>query len=111
MPARASRSVIEGMVLAVLDAGPCHAYAIFQELETRGFGHIELTRGSIHRALARMERAGVVRGIGPADDAWQRRIYELTPAGRPLLDAERGRWREFAAAVTAVLGAPAGEDM
>ena len=29
-------------------------------------------------------------------------IYELTPAGR-MLDAERGTWRQFSAAVTALL--------
>ena len=33
----------------------------------------------------------------------QRRVYDLTPAGRRILTAERGTWREFSAAVTALL--------
>jgi hypothetical protein len=30
-------------------------------------------------------------------------VYKLTPAGRRTLAAERGTWREFSAAVTALL--------
>src|SRR5450755_4041358 len=33
----------------------------------------------------------------------RRRVYELTPAGHHTLDAERGTWRQFSAAVTALL--------
>ena len=56
--------------------------------------------------IDRLERAGLIQGTWSAEAGRQRRVYELTPAGRRTLTAERGTWREFSAAVTALL-APA----
>jgi DNA-binding PadR family transcriptional regulator len=52
--------------------------------------------------MRRLERAGLVHSTW-AEAGRQRRVYQLTPAGRRALAAERGTWRQFSAAVTALL--------
>jgi DNA-binding PadR family transcriptional regulator len=66
-------------------------------------GQFDLPTGTIYPALHRLERAGLAQGAWSVAGGRRRRVYELTPAGRRMLDAERGTWRQFSAAVTALL--------
>jgi len=66
-------------------------------------GQFDLPTGTIYPALRRLERADLVRGTWSMAGGRRRRVYRLTPAGRRMLAAERGSWRQFSAAVTAVL--------
>ncbi len=66
-------------------------------------GHFDLPAGTVYPALRRLERAGLITGTWDQTGGRERRVYELTAAGRRMLDAERGSWRQFAAAVTALL--------
>ena len=54
-------------------------------------------------ALHRLERAGLVAATWSQAAGRRRRVYQLTPAGRRALAAERGTWREFSATVTRLL--------
>jgi DNA-binding PadR family transcriptional regulator len=92
------------MLLASLEAGPRHGYAIIEALRAGSGGQFDLPTGTIYPALHRLERAGLVQAIWAEAGGRRRRVYELTADGRRALDTERGTWREFSAAVTALLG-------
>ena len=94
---------LDGLLLASLDGGPRHGYAIMEALRAGSGGQFDLPTGTIYPALRRLERAGLVHGTWSEAGGRRRRVYELTAAGRRMLDAERGTWREFSAAVTALL--------
>jgi DNA-binding PadR family transcriptional regulator len=94
---------LDGMLLAALEGGPRHGYAIMEALRAGSGGQLDLPTGTVYPALHRLERAGLVAGTWSESGGRRRRVYELTPAGRRMLDTERGTWRQFSAAVTALL--------
>jgi PadR family transcriptional regulator PadR len=103
MRAETLKGHLDGMLLAALEAGPRHGYAIMEALRAGSGGQLDLPTGTIYPALRRLERAGLMQGTWSAAGGRRRRVYELTPAGRRTLAAERGAWRDFSAAVTALL--------
>jgi PadR family transcriptional regulator, regulatory protein PadR len=104
MRGQALKGHLDGMLLAALEDGPRHGYAIMETLRAGSGGQFDLPTGTIYPALRRLERAGLVRTTWSEDGGRRRRMYELTPAGRGVLDTERDAWAEFSAAVTALLG-------
>jgi PadR family transcriptional regulator, regulatory protein PadR len=103
MKAEALKGHLDGILLAVLEAGPRHGYAIMEALRARSGGQLDLPTGTVYPALHRLERAGLIRAAWSTAGGRRRRVYELTPAGRRALDAERSGWRDFSAVVTALL--------
>jgi PadR family transcriptional regulator, regulatory protein PadR len=103
MRAESLKGHLDGMLLAVLEDGPRHGYAVMEVLRAGSGGRFDLPTGTIYPALHRLERAGLVQTTWTEASGRRRRLYELTPAGRRALDTERGSWREFSAAVTAML--------
>jgi PadR family transcriptional regulator, regulatory protein PadR len=103
MRAETLKGHLDGILLAVLEPGPRHGYAIMEALRIHSNGQVDLPTGTIYPALHRLERAGLVHASWSAAAGRRRRVYELTPAGRAALDIERSTWRDFSAAVTALL--------
>jgi PadR family transcriptional regulator, regulatory protein PadR len=104
MRGQALKGHLDGMLLAALEDGPRHGYAIMESLRAGSGGQFDLPTGTIYPALRRLERAGLMRTRWSEEGGRARRLYELTPAGRRTLDDERSSWAEFSAAVTALLG-------
>ena len=103
MRAEALKGHLDGLLLAVLERGPTHGYAVMEALRRHSGGAFDLPTGTVYPALRRLERAGLILGTWDEASGRRRRVYELTPAGARVLAAERGSWRQFAAAVTALL--------
>ncbi len=103
MRAETLKGHLDGILLAVLEPGPRHGYAIMEALRERSNGQVDLPTGTIYPALHRLERAGLIQAAWSSAGGRRRRVYELTSAGRAALDSERSTWREFSAAVTALL--------
>jgi PadR family transcriptional regulator, regulatory protein PadR len=103
MRAEALKGHLDGILLAVLEPGPRHGYAIMEELRVRSGGRVDLPTGTVYPALHRLERAGLVQASWSAAGGRRRRVYQLTPAGRRALGTERSTWRDFSAAVTALM--------
>lgn len=97
-PAGWVRAALPTAILACLEAGPQHGYAVAQSLAARGFG--QPRGGSLYPALAKLAEAGAVQtawvegAAGPG-----RRQYTLTPKGRERLAAERQGWQELVQAL------------
>ncbi|WP_412517878.1 PadR family transcriptional regulator [Actinomadura madurae] len=103
MRADAVRGHLDGLLLAVLEHGPLHGYAIITAVQRRSGGALELRTGTIYPTLQRLERLGFLRSSWDAVGERRRRRYELTDAGRGALADERAAWREFTAAIGSVL--------
>jgi PadR family transcriptional regulator PadR len=103
MRAETLKGHLDGILLAVLEPGPRHGYAMMEALRTRSGGQVDLPTGTVYPALHRLERAGLVRATWSEGGGRRRRVYELTPAGRRALSDERSTWRAFSAAVTTLL--------
>lgn len=103
MRAETLKGHLDGLLLVSLEQGPRHGYAIMEALRDGSGGQFDLPTGTIYPALRRLERAGLVHGVWAEAAGRRRRVYQLTAAGRRALATERGTWREFSAAVTALL--------
>ena len=103
MRAETLKGHLDGMLLASLEAGPRHGYAIMEALRAGSGGQLDLPTGTVYPALHRLERAGLVKATWSQAAGRRRRVYQLTPAGCRALAAERGTWREFSATVTRLL--------
>jgi DNA-binding PadR family transcriptional regulator len=104
---KAEAQVLKGhldtLLLASLATGPRHGYAVKEALRAGSGARFDLPTGTIYPALRRLEAAGLARGIWSEAGGRRRRSYELTPAGRQRLGRDRAAWRDFAAAMTAIL--------
>ncbi|WDZ86784.1 PadR family transcriptional regulator [Micromonospora cathayae] len=95
---------LDALLLAVLEDGALHGYAIIEALRVRSGGNLDLPTGTTYPALRRLERAGYVASSWHTVNGRERRTYELTDAGRRALDGERAGWREFSSTVGRFLG-------
>lgn len=103
--AQALKGHLDVLLLAVLEDGPRHGYAVKEALREGSGSRFDLPTGTIYPALHRLEEAGLISGAWSIVDGRRRRTYQLTDAGVGKLHADRGNWHGFAAAVTALLEA------
>jgi PadR family transcriptional regulator, regulatory protein PadR len=102
--AQALKGHLDVLLLAALNDGPLHGYAIKEALRDGSGGRFDLPTGTVYPALHRLERAGLISGSWSVVDGRRRRSYQLTAEGHKKLAGERANWREFATAVTTLLG-------
>lgn len=94
---------LDPLVMAVVEQGPLHGYAIIEELRRRSRGEFDLPEGSVYPALHRLERLGYLSSRWDDSKGRRRRVYELTRSGRKALAAKRDEWKGFRSAVSSVL--------
>jgi DNA-binding PadR family transcriptional regulator len=102
--AQALKGHLDVLLLAALEDGPRHGYAVKEALRQGSGGRFDLPTGTVYPALHRLERAGLISGAWSTVDGRRRRTYRLTPQGRRRLDSDRAEWHGFAAAITGLLG-------
>ena len=100
------------ILLALLD-GDLHGYAILQRVESRTAGVLPLRTGTLYRALARLEEAGLIDLVektpavsskktpGVISDDERRRYYRITRKGRENARDEAKRLADQVAAARA----------
>jgi PadR family transcriptional regulator PadR len=103
MRSEALKGHLDALILAVLAGGPLHGYAVIEELARRSGGTLSLPEGTVYPALHRLEEGGLLTSAWSSGSGRRRRVYELTRRGRRELGERRGEWRQFAAAVEAVM--------
>jgi PadR family transcriptional regulator, regulatory protein PadR len=104
MKAQTLHGHLDALLLAVIDGGPLHGYAVIEALQARSAGAISPPTGTIYPALRRLERAGYVASEWSTVSGRARRTYRLTGAGKRALAGERAAWREFSSTVGRFLG-------
>jgi DNA-binding PadR family transcriptional regulator len=90
-------------LLAVLEAGPTHGYAVIEALRSGSDGTFDLPTGTVYPALHRLEEMGLVASTWSDGPGRRRRVYQLTAAGRKALKTQRAAWQQFSGAVSSVM--------
>jgi len=103
MRAEELKGHLDAVLLATLEDGPRHGYAVIESLRQSTGGRLDLPTGTIYPALRRLEQAGLITGSWSVVAGRRRREYRLTPAGDRALSGRRADWRDFSAMVTAAL--------
>jgi DNA-binding PadR family transcriptional regulator len=103
MRAEQLKGHLDALLLAALEDGPRHGYAVIEALRSSTGGRLDLPTGTIYPALHRLEGAGLITGSWSVAGGRRRRCYALTPAGKRALAGGRADWREFTAVISAAL--------
>ena len=103
MRAEELKGHLDAVLLATLEGGPRHGYAVIEALRQSTGGRLDLPTGTIYPALRRLEQAGLITGSWSVVAGRRRREYQLTPAGVRALSGRRAAWRDFSAIVTSAL--------
>ena len=99
------KGYLELLLLAELDRGPGHGYALIERLRDRSAGTFDFPEGTIYPALHRLERGGMLTSEWSSGKARRRRIYSIRRHGRAVLQDHLRDWRLFARAVERVVAA------
>ncbi len=103
MRAELLKGHLDAVLLAALEDGPRHGYAVMEALRESTAGRLDLPTGTIYPALHRLESAGLIAGSWSLVGGRRRRCYVLTEAGRRALTGRRADWRDFASVISAAL--------
>jgi PadR family transcriptional regulator, regulatory protein PadR len=95
---------LDTIVLAAVETGSAHGYAIIEEIRRRSGGMFDLPEGTVYPALHRLEEMGLLMSTWSTASGRRRRVYELTKRGRRAMAERRHRWVGFARAVGAAVG-------
>ena len=101
------------IVLALLKERPMYGYEIVKLVNARSAGRLEWKEGTLYPTLHKLEADGLLSSrwaaaadagvIGEPAGGRRRKYYAITGRGRAELARRSAEWREFAAAVNAVL--------
>jgi transcriptional regulator len=94
---------VDLLLLAAVEAGPAHGYAIIKTLRERTGEVLNLPEGTLYPALQRLQAAGLLESSWSIVEGRRRRVYELTAEGRAALERERSEWGTIARAVESAI--------
>jgi len=95
------------LILKTLDTmGKLHGYAIARRIEQVSGDTLQLSQGSVHPALIRLEQEGWIRtDWGISETNRKVKFYSLTKAGRRQLRVAVANWEQATALVARFLEA------
>jgi DNA-binding PadR family transcriptional regulator len=104
MEAEMLKGHLDAIVLAALEGGPAHGYAVIEAIKGRSGGTFDLPEGTVYPALHRLEQAGLLSSTWTTPPSGRRRrVYALTKNGAGRLAEGRKAWGRFAKAVDSSL--------
>jgi DNA-binding PadR family transcriptional regulator len=104
MRAEILRGHLDLLLLAIVQDGPQHGYAIVEALRERSDGAIDLPDGTVYPALHRLEKAGLLVSERRQVGGRPRRTYSITPGGKKAVAAKRHEFTAFAQVVQRIVG-------
>lgn len=69
-----------------------HGYSITQRVREMTGGEVAISAGTMYGTLSKMEKDGLIRFV---EEHEKRKLYEITPLGREVLDLELARIRRL----------------
>lgn len=92
------------MILSAVERGPAHGYAIMEAIWSGSGELFRVEEGALYPALHRLQVKGWLRAEwGESEAKRKAKYYQLTPAGRKQLAAERRRWDRLAEGMNRLL--------
>lgn len=106
MPKELPRNDIPIFILAVLESGPAHGYAIAREIDRRCDGGLVLRDGALYPALRALEDDGLIVGVWQTGESGgpPKKTYRLTDDGKLEAARRAQNWRSYAQNVERILG-------
>lgn len=104
MRAEVLRGHLDLLLLAIVQDGPQHGYAIIEALRERSEGAIDLPDGTVYPALHRLEKAGLLVSERKQVGGRPRRTYSITSGGKKAVAAKRQEFTAFAQVVQRIVG-------
>lgn len=104
MKGEALKGHLDLLLLAVLERGAAHGYAVIDELKSSSGGAFDLPEGTVYPALHRLERQSYISSRWESAGGRKRRVYSLTRVGHGVLNEQRREWAGFTRAMGAVIG-------
>src|SRR5262249_35975478 len=105
MEAEMLKGHLDAIVLAALEAGPAHGYAIIETIKSRSASTFDLPEGTVYPALHRLEQAGLLSSTWTTPPPRRRRrVYAPTKPGPAAPAARRQAWGRFSQAVAPLRG-------
>jgi PadR family transcriptional regulator PadR len=102
--AELKKGSIEMLILSLLESRARHGYEIGKLIEARSGGRLTFALPTLYPTLLRLENRGLIKGRWVERPGERERcFYRVTPKGRRVLDEQRSTWREYVAAVNAVM--------
>jgi PadR family transcriptional regulator, regulatory protein PadR len=99
------QGTLDMLILRTLVMGRAHGHTIAHVIEHTSEDVLQVEQGSLYPALHRLENRGWVKSSwGTSENNRKAKFYELTPAGRKQLVAERERWQQVVEAIGRILG-------
>src|SRR3989442_12447388 len=89
------RGHLDMLILAALEAGPSHGYAVIQHVGATSGGVFDLQQGTVYPVLHRLEREGLIRSRWQTHAGRERRLYEVTGDGPKRPQDERVDFKRF----------------
>ncbi len=98
------QGTLDMLILRALQLGPMHGFGISVLIRQMSKEVLQVEQGSLYPALYRLEDQGWISSEwGVSENNRKAKFYQLTPAGRKQLAAERTNWDKLSAAINLVL--------
>ena len=98
------QGTLDMLILKALQLEPMHGFGLSVRLKQMSRELFQVEMGSLYPALCRLEARGWVKAEwGVSDNNRRARFYNLTPAGRKQLAAERDEFHRIVLAIEKVL--------
>ena len=94
-----SSSLLDGIVLAVVERESTYGYRITQQL-SQGLG---VSESSLYPVLRRLQKDGCLTTYDVAISGRNRRYYRITPRGRQVLATYQEEWVEYKRRIDEIL--------
>jgi DNA-binding PadR family transcriptional regulator len=102
--AELKKGSIEMLILSLLESRARHGYELGKLIEARSGGRLTFALPTLYPTLLRLESRGLIKGRWVERRGERERcFYRLTAQGRRVLDEHHATWREYVAAVNAVM--------
>lgn len=94
-----SASLLDAVVLSVLEEEDAYGYRITQQVRSR----LNVSESTLYPVLRRLEKNGDLTVYDRAFDGRNRRYYAITPSGRQQLTDYRRDWHEYRNGIESLL--------
>ena len=95
-------TLLDAMVLAILSQADTYGYQITKDIQA----HFAVSESTLYPVLRRLQKNGSLITCDQPYQGRNRRYYQITPAGRDLLEQYRQDWIIYQEQVNFFLGKP-----
>lgn len=89
-------------ILASLAAEPKHGYLLLKDIEQLSQGRVRLSTGTLYGAIRRLLDDEWIERIETGDNSRDKTTYQITSAGRGVLQAEHQRLKQLTRITTSL---------